>query len=93
MLTKRQEITELLTEGEYGIRDISQIVGIREKEVYDHLGHIARSLKTRKRKLRLTPPRCIACNFRFKDRKKFNRPSKCPLCRNQRISEPRYRVV
>ena len=93
MITKRQEITELITTGEYGIRDISQMVGIREKEVHDHLAHIARSLKTRKQKLRHTPPRCISCNFRFKDRKKYSRPTKCPLCRNERIQGPRYRVV
>ena len=35
MSTIRQEIMALLSEGEYGAKDISKIIRISEKEVYD----------------------------------------------------------
>lgn len=43
MSTIRQSILSLLQGQDLSAREISQIVGIREKEVYDHLTHIARS--------------------------------------------------
>ena len=42
--TIRQQIRELLTFSQMDAREISQQVQIREKEVYEHLMHINRSL-------------------------------------------------
>lgn len=92
MTTIRQDMIELLSQGNCSARDISQILGIREKEVYPHLEHIARSVAAQKKKLHVEAAQCIACEYRFKDRKRFTRPTKCPVCKSERISEPLYRI-
>jgi len=48
--TTRQQMIVLLSESEMSARDISQAMRIREKEVYEHLPHIARSLEAQKKK-------------------------------------------
>ncbi|GAH22088.1 unnamed protein product, partial [marine sediment metagenome] len=47
MQTIRQKIVELLSEGEMDARELSREVSIREKEVYEHLAHIAKSLEVK----------------------------------------------
>ena len=42
MSTIRREIMSLLSEGEYGAKNISKIIRISEKEVFEHLEHIGR---------------------------------------------------
>ena len=65
MSTIGQEIVSLLTEGEYGAKNISKILRIGEKEVHRHLGHINRSLKSQKVRLKIIPARCLGCGFVF----------------------------
>lgn len=93
MQTVRQRIIALLSESEYSARDISQALRIREKEVYDHLSHIARTLTSQKRELKVTPAQCLQCEYVFGDRKRFTGPGRCPRCKGEHIQEPKYRVV
>ncbi|MBW1887712.1 MAG: transcriptional regulator [Deltaproteobacteria bacterium] len=93
MLTIRQQLIALLSQREYGVRDLSQMLGIPEKEVYPHLSHIARSVASKKRRLKIEPARCYECGFLFEERKRFTKPSRCPRCRGERIEAPRYKVV
>jgi predicted Zn-ribbon and HTH transcriptional regulator len=65
MSTIRPEIIALLSEGEYGAKNISKIVRISEKEVYEHLEHIGRVVKSKKRNVRIIPARCLECGFVF----------------------------
>ena len=44
MQTVRQQITEFLTNEELDARELSQKIGIKEKEAVEHLSHIARTL-------------------------------------------------
>ncbi|MGB5746696.1 MAG: transcriptional regulator [Desulfobacterales bacterium] len=90
MQTIRQKITELLSEGEIDARELSREVGIREKEVYDHLVHIARSLAGKGSKLNIRPARCLSCDYVFKDRQRFTRPGRCPRCKKSRLQSPSY---
>ena len=53
MNTVRQEIISLLSEGKYGAKSISKIIRISEKEVYTHLDHIGRSVKSQKMRLKI----------------------------------------
>jgi transcriptional regulator len=90
MSTIRQEITALLSEGEYGAKNISKIVRISEKEVYEHLEHIGRSLKSQKMRLNIIPALCLECGFKFEGRNRFTSPGKCPKCKGEHIQDPQY---
>ena len=92
MQTIRQEIIDLLSQYEMDARELSQELGIREKEVYDHLVHVGRSVKAEKKKLIIHPSRCLQCDFVFEDRKRFTRPSRCPKCRRSHLQSPRYSI-
>jgi len=90
--TIRQQIIELLIEQEMSARELSQAVRIREKEVYEHLLHVARSVNTRKRKLVITPSNCLGCGYVFKNRKRYTPPGRCPHCKGEHIQNPTYRI-
>ena len=74
-------------------RELSQALGIREKEVAQHLPHIAKSVKAKKLNWQTQPACCENCNFSFKDRRRLTPPSKCPRCRSSRIQGPWYRIL
>jgi len=93
MSTIRQQLIALLSQREYDARELSQALHIREKEVYEHLSHIARSAASQKQKLITVPSVCISCGYEFEDRRRFTKPSRCPRCKSERIREPAYRIV
>lgn len=86
-LTLRQQIAQALEDKPRGVREISQLFRIREKEVLDHLQHIAKSGR-----LNIDPPFCQKCGFIFKKRERLNSPSRCPICRSEYINPPRYHL-
>ena len=92
MKTIRQQIIELLTESQMDARDLSRAVGIKEKEVYEHLAHIARSLAARGAELTIHPSECLKCGYVFRNRKRFTRPGRCPRCRESHLTSPVYRI-
>ena len=91
MGTIRQSIIFILKEQEMTARDISQTIGIREKEVYEHLSHIARS-KMLDGKFVYTPSICRHCGYVFKKRDRLTPPGKCFLCRSEAIIPPRFSI-
>jgi len=92
MRTVRQQIMQLLINKEMCAREISQTLRIREKEVYDHLSHIAQTVSTQQRRLIVRPFRCLACGYLFQNRKRFTRPSRCPRCKRSYVQEPTYQI-
>ncbi len=92
MKTIRQELIDVLMDREMTAIDLSQEVGIREKEVYEHLPHIARSVASQGKKLVVEQPRCLKCGFVFEGRKRFTRPGRCPKCRETHIQNPSYTI-
>jgi len=86
--TLRKEIAKALEDGPMDLRELSQLFRVREKDVLDHLQHISRSAQ-----LKMEPAVCLECGFSFKKRDRLNTPSRCPLCKSESISPPRYRVV
>ena len=88
----RQEIISLLGEKEMDARELSREVGIREKEVYDHLTHIARSLAAKGIKLNILPAQCLSCGYVFSDRRRFTRPGRCPRCKKTHLQSPSYYI-
>jgi hypothetical protein len=90
--TIRQQIVDLLSEDEMSARELSQAIGIREKEVYDHLSHITRSAAAQSKRLVVQPSRCLICGYVFEDRKGLTRPGRCPRCKRSHLQGPTYRV-
>ena len=90
--TIRQKIMSLLDSRTLSARDISIDVGISEKEVYEHLEHIQRSINKRERNFIVTPAVCKKCGFVFRKRNRLNKPGKCPVCRNEIIQDPFFSV-
>ena len=92
MPTIRQKIISLLTETEMSAREISGEVGIAEKEVGEHLPHIARSVSSQGKKIIVTPAKCLTCGYAFEDRKRFTRPGRCPQCKKSHLQSPRFSI-
>lgn len=88
----RETLRRALREGPATARDLSAIAGIREKEVAEHLGHLARSLPHAREHLVVEPARCLACDYRFSDRGRLTRPGACPRCRSTRIDPQVFRI-
>ncbi|OEU45050.1 MAG: hypothetical protein BBJ60_10375 [Desulfobacterales bacterium S7086C20] len=93
LLTTRQQIVVLLSRGRYRAKEVSQELSIREKEVYDHLDHIARTVARQKQRLLIEPSRCLSCGYVFNKRKRFAKPGRCPSCRSEHIREPMYYIT
>ncbi len=71
-------------------RDLSYVVSIPEREVSDHLEHLARSLRAGGERLVVEPPACVACGFTFEER--TSPPSRCPRCKSERIRPPEFSI-
>ena len=91
-LTLRQQMIALLEKQAMDARGLSTALSIREKEVYDHLAHVERSVATGKCRFIIYPSRCLDCGFEFGKRKRLTRPSRCPQCRSSRVSQPLYQI-
>ena len=90
--TIRQQIAYLLCSNDLTLRDLSQAVGITEKEVENHLPHIERSVRNQGKKLVEIPYQCLSCGFVFDKRSRFSKPGRCPSCRNSHIQRARYHI-
>jgi len=93
MKTIRQQMIELLTAEEMGVRDLSQALGIKEKEVLDHLPHIDQSVRSAHKKIVIRPSSCLSCGFVFEERRRFSTPGRCPMCKKTRIESPMFRIL
>lgn len=94
-MSRRERIIELLstTEVPLDVGQIAEALGIDSrsaKMLYEDLEHIARSLKGSGMILLMVPPACKACGYVFKDLEKPRRPSKCPRCKSERVTSPRF---
>lgn len=92
MASIRKQIIELLEKEECDARMISQRLGIREKEAYDHIPHIIRTISAMGKTFTLTAAQCIVCGYEFRDRKKVSKPGRCPTCKKERIESPRFSI-
>lgn len=90
--TVRQHMKEMITNTPLTAQDISKMIGIREKDVYDHLEHIARASSQRE-KFIIHPGQCRACHFEFKKRSRLTTPGRCPVCKNESITRSRFEIV
>ncbi len=92
MSTLRQAIKELLAEEALSSLELSQRLAISEKEVLDHLSHIAHFPGPGYR-FQIIPAVCKHCGFAFKKRERLTMPSRCPICHHESIRRPRFALV
>jgi predicted Zn-ribbon and HTH transcriptional regulator len=85
-------IREALSNGPLTARDLSRELGVSEREVLRNLEHLERTLKESGAKLIVDPAACLGCGFVFRKRERLNRPSRCPVCRGERLSSARFGV-
>ncbi|CUS36967.1 transcriptional regulator [Candidatus Nitrospira nitrificans] len=91
--TLRQRLTDLLTDTRTTAEQLARILGIPERQVEEHLVHVVKTVsRDRARQFVLEPSGCMDCGFMFRDRTRLTRPSRCPQCRSEGISAPRYGI-
>ncbi len=90
--TTRHAIMALLLKGPISAKEISAAVGLPEKEVSNHLEHIRHSLHATGEVLEMEPAGCRQCGFIFAKRERMTSPGRCPVCRNEAISDPLFRI-
>jgi transcriptional regulator len=91
--TIRRRIISLLLEHPGTARQMSTELRIPEREVYDHLEHIRRTMHKGEYRLLVQPAVCEKCGFTFRKRERLKAPGKCPLCRSELIADPVFDVV
>ena len=91
--TPRQRMIDLLTGARLSSQQLAQMLGIAERQVEEHLTHVVKTVaRDRSRRFILDPSTCPDCGFVFRDRTKLTRPSRCPKCRSEGITAPRYGI-
>jgi len=99
-LTTREKIIEILrsTNKPLTADELAMVLGsdLTAKDIYEHLSHVAKTLRSRSKGLEvlvMEPPRCRKCGYVFKDLDKPKKPSKCPRCKSEWISPPRFIIM
>ncbi|MCS7385316.1 MAG: transcriptional regulator [archaeon GB-1867-005] len=81
------------------VNDIITILDLnpsRRSEIYEHLMHIAKTIRARSRgeeQLVMIPPRCKNCGYIFTSLKKAKKPNRCPKCKSERITPPAFMMT
>lgn len=88
--TVRHAILAALADGPHTAQELSAACSIPEKEVYDHLEHIGKTVVHEGRRLVMVPSECRKCGFVFRKRERLKKPGRCPVCRGSSIRDPRY---
>lgn len=73
--------------------DIAQTVGLNVFEVYEHLTHIAKTIRRQSKNAKalfMMPSKCRKCGYIFSDIDKPKKPSRCPKCKSEWIEPPRF---
>jgi hypothetical protein len=89
--TTRERIADRLREETLAAGELATEFEIRTAEALDHVRHVARSLEPTGEDLLVAPPTCEECGFsEFDDL--VNRPSRCPECKSEAVTEPAFRI-
>ena len=91
-MTVRKEMIDVLQERKMSLRELAVHFRSTPKEITDGLLHVAKSIQP-EMELRMEIPLCRTCGFLYKDRTKITRPSRCPKCKKEDITEPKFWIV
>jgi len=90
--TLRHRIVGILKEEPLSGKDLSGMLRISERDVYEHLEHIRKTMNKGPYRLAVKPARCEQCGFVFTKRGRLKKPGKCPICRSESLQEPLFAV-
>jgi predicted Zn-ribbon and HTH transcriptional regulator len=90
--TIRQKIISVIEGKTLSVRDISADVRVSEKEIYEHLEHIQKTINKSEQNFIIIPAECKQCGFIFRKRDKLKKPGKCPVCKSESIKNPLFSV-
>ncbi len=100
MPSRRERIRQLLreTKNPLSVEDIVALLGEHTdlKSVYEDLQHVAKSVYGESKGmeyLAMIPPTCRACGFSFKGLDKPKIPGKCPKCKSERLTSPKFKIA
>jgi hypothetical protein len=89
--TTRERMADRLREEPLSSVALAREFDVRAEDALGHVEHIARSLEDVEERLLVAPPECRACGFdSFDDL--VNRPSRCPDCKSEDVTEPVFRI-
>jgi predicted Zn-ribbon and HTH transcriptional regulator len=89
--TTRERMADRLREEPLSASGLAREFEIRTPEALDHVRHVARSLAPTEEELLVAPPACRDCGFdEFDD--PANRPSRCPECKSEALTDPVFRI-
>ena len=89
--TTRQRIAAFLRESPAEASRIAAEFDLTTATALSHVDHIAESLAGTDERLLVSPPECRNCGFDgFDDL--INRPSRCPECKHEGVSDPVFTV-
>lgn len=91
--TTRRQLAERLREEPATPSELAVAFDLTPEAILSHLEHVARSIDGRDddEQLLVAPPACRRCGFDDYD-DLLNRPSRCPACKSESISEPTITV-
>lgn len=82
--TRREQIVALLQQHPCSVWELARQFQIPLKIIVDDLKHIEQSMK-KSHRLKQSSPICQSCDFVFVGRDKWQKPSRCPHCKSERI--------
>jgi predicted Zn-ribbon and HTH transcriptional regulator len=85
--TVRQQMVELLKVKPVDTGYLSRALGISQRAVEAHLEHIA---KAKGKTFVISPPECRDCEYKFKERTRTTKPSRCPKCKSELLMPPLF---
>lgn len=91
-MTRRKEIIEVLKHRKLTLKGLADEFLAEQEDILEDLHHIAQTMFP-EMDLRMELPECKTCGYEFKQRKKGKPPSRCPTCKGESITHPRYFIV
>ena len=91
-MTRRKDMIALLRTQSMTVSELTRYFCTEPKEILADLQHIEQSVKPKER-LEREPAACKSCGYVFASREKMKRPSKCPVCKEEKITEPIFSIA
>jgi len=76
--------------GPLSLAELSEQLGVSQKELPAALDKLRRTLERAGQRLRMQPSCCLACQLELSERTRAKRPSRCPRCASERLTHPRF---